>query len=1046
MPHKCPRCKTENPDTLKFCGECGTQLPSLSDVAVTETMETPKEELTSGMVFAGRYQIIDELGKGGMGRVYRVLDKKLNEEIALKLIKPEIAIDKKTVERFSNELKIARKIGHKNVARMFDLNEENGTHYITMEYVRGEDLKKLIRKMGQLSIGQATPIAAQICEGLREAHRLGVVHRDLKPQNVMVDEEGNARIMDFGIARSVETKGITGAGVMIGTPEYMSPEQVEGKEVDQRSDVYSLGVMLYEMLTGQVPFEGDTPFAIGVKHKSEKPKDPKELNAQIPDDLNRVILKCLEKEKESRYQSAGELQNDLTNIQKGIPATERIKPAKRPLTSKEITVTIGLKKLLVPALIILALVAIAVFVWQLFPQKEAFQAPVIENSVAVISFENLTGDQKYDYYRRSIPNLLITNLENAGFSYVVSWERMRDLLKQIGRGDLEIIDSEAGFEICHREGVEALVTGSLNKAGDMFAIELRILDVGTKSYIKTATSRGVGEQSIIETQIDELSREIARGIGIAQNKIEESKIHIADVTTDSIEAYNLYLEGEEQLYMIYLDEAQESLEKAIEIDPTFASAYRILAMVHNQALNPKAMDEALKKAKEFSERATEKERLFIEATYATYVEVDARKGLDILARLTEKYPKEKRAYFWMGIYNYTFRDSTDTAISAFEKALELDPDYGYAMNMIAYAHAQKEEYDKAIAYFEKYAISNPDEPNPLDSMAEVYFLMGRLDDAIAKYEETLKIKPDFGSDWMIAYIYALKEDYAETMKWIDRFISTIPSPGRKAGGDFWKGFYHYWLGNLDLCLEEFQIAADQATNIENEEMIARIEEIKGWIQYDRGDFQNSREHFENSVDIQTKQVPQFQRIYEAIHLIHLGFLDVKQGQIDLAKSKARKIEPTLPDVQPVIKESIKFLYDILQAEIALADGSVQQAIAIAEKLEGAEFLLLASRSDESIPYNMPFYKDVLARAFVENGELDKAIVAYEDLITFDPHKRGRYLIHPLYHYRLAKLYQEKGWAGKAIERFEKFLDIWKDADPDHPELEDARNRLAELTK
>jgi serine/threonine protein kinase len=201
---------------------------------------------------------------------------------------------------------------------MYDLNKEEGAHYITMEYVRGEDLKRLIRKMGQLSAGQAIPLAKQICEGLGEAHRLGVVHRDLKPQNVMVDEEGNARIMDFGIARSIKAKGITGAGVMIGTPEYMSPEQVEGKGADQRSDIYSLGVMLYEMVTGRVPFEGDTPFTIGVKHKSEIPKNPKQLNAQIPEDLSRVILRCIEKNPEERYDSTRDLARELHSVMEGI--------------------------------------------------------------------------------------------------------------------------------------------------------------------------------------------------------------------------------------------------------------------------------------------------------------------------------------------------------------------------------------------------------------------------------------------------------------------------------------------------------------------------------------------------------------------------------------------------------------------------------------------------------------------------------------------------------------------------------------------------------
>ncbi len=293
MAKKCPECQSDNPGTATFCADCGTQLPSLEGIEVTETIEVPKEELTTGSMFAYRYQIIEELGKGGMGKVYKANDTKINEKIALKLIKPEVAADKKTIERFSNELKFARKIRHKNVCQMFDLNEEKGTHYITMEYVRGEDLKRLIRKMGQLSVGQVIPIAKQVCEGLAEAHRLGVVHRDLKPQNIMVDEEGNARIMDFGIARSITGKGITGAGVMIGTPEYMSPEQVEGKEIDQRTDICQLGIMLYEMLTGREPFEGDTARTVAVKHKTEKPKEPKEYNGQISEDLNRVILKCL---------------------------------------------------------------------------------------------------------------------------------------------------------------------------------------------------------------------------------------------------------------------------------------------------------------------------------------------------------------------------------------------------------------------------------------------------------------------------------------------------------------------------------------------------------------------------------------------------------------------------------------------------------------------------------------------------------------------------------------------------------------------------------
>jgi serine/threonine protein kinase len=224
--NRCPACRFDNPDTAKFCGECGTALPAGQDriPSVTETYRAPVRELTTGSTFAGRYQVIEELGHGGMGKVYKVFDTQIKEKVALKVLRPEIALDKDTVERFSNELKLARRISHRNVCRMFDLGKSEGTTFLTMEFVPGEDLKKLIRKMGQIGVGRAVSIAKQVCEGLAEAHHLSVIHRDLKPQNIMVDEDGNARIMDFGIARSLKGKGITGAGVMIGTPDYMSPE------------------------------------------------------------------------------------------------------------------------------------------------------------------------------------------------------------------------------------------------------------------------------------------------------------------------------------------------------------------------------------------------------------------------------------------------------------------------------------------------------------------------------------------------------------------------------------------------------------------------------------------------------------------------------------------------------------------------------------------------------------------------------------------------------------------------------------------------------
>ena len=360
---KCPRCQNENPEGIRFCGRCGRELPGSGETvaSATATFQTPGKGLERGTTFARRFEIIEEIGKGGMGTVYKAYDSKIREVVALKLLKPEIASDLEVIERFRNEIKLARQVSHRHVCRMYDLGEEWLSIYISMEYVAGEDLKRFIHRAGHLNEAKALDLAKQILEGLVEAHRLGVVHRDLKPQNIMIDRAGNAKIMDFGIARSLHTKGVTGAGVIIGTPEYMAPEQAEARDVDHRADIYALGAIMFEMVTGRVPFEGETPLSIVLKHRSEPPVDPQTINAQLSGGMSRVILKCLEKSRERRYQSAAAVLEDLANVEKGLPATRQVTVKSKPLTTREITVKFSLKKILVPGLIVGGIVIIALF-------------------------------------------------------------------------------------------------------------------------------------------------------------------------------------------------------------------------------------------------------------------------------------------------------------------------------------------------------------------------------------------------------------------------------------------------------------------------------------------------------------------------------------------------------------------------------------------------------------------------------------------------------------------------------------------------------------
>jgi len=570
---KCPKCKADNPDTQSFCGDCGTQLPVSEEIPVpTKTLEAPKEELTTGSTFAGRYQIIEELGKGGMGKVYKANDTDIKEKVAIKLIKPEISTDKKTIERFQNELKFARKIRHKNVCQMYDLNREEGTHYITMEYVEGENLKNMIRMSGQLGIATAISLGKQICEGLAEAHKLGVIHRDLKPSNIMIDREGRVRIMDFGIARSLKEKGITGAGVMIGTPEYMSPEQVEGKETEQRSDIYSIGVILYEMVTGRVPFEGDTPFTIGMKHKGEVPKDPKELNAQIPEDLSRVILTCLEKDKEKRYQSAGEVRSELTNIEKGIPTSERIVPERKPLTSREITLQFSLRKLLIPALLVLVFAVSALIL---------LQGPGLDvdpNRVVVAIFENQTGDKLLDPLGRMASDWISQILSQIDDIEVVPTMAVLQAYSMLLSKEDIPQNAKILRALAKDTGAGTMVSGTYYLTNQELHFQGNITDVQSQKLIRSLEPVKGGLENKMDV-IQLLSQKVMDTVVVYFDKIYGKDSITLRRKPPLYEAYQEFLVGTESFGVDYA-EAIRHFTRAVELDPSFLLAKIYIAVAY----------------------------------------------------------------------------------------------------------------------------------------------------------------------------------------------------------------------------------------------------------------------------------------------------------------------------------------------------------------------------------------------------------------------------------------------------------------------------------
>jgi tetratricopeptide (TPR) repeat protein/TolB-like protein len=580
------------------------------------------------------------------------------------------------------------------------------------------------------------------------------------------------------------------------------------------------------------------------------------------------------------------------------------------------------KKLFIPA-VVAALAIVAVVIWQLLPGKGAV-APKIENSIAVISFENLTGDESHDTLQRIIPNLLITNLENSGFFHVATWERLQDLMKQIGKEGEVTIDKDLGFELCRREGIEAVVLGSVMKVGDVFATDVKVFDVATKELIKSASSQGEGIDSIINTQIGELSREIALGVGITREELTSADLDISEFTTTSMDAYNYFLKGREDFYDQYIKNAVTRLEKAVELDPNFAMAYLYLGYTYNNLLgDKKKAREYYEKAKALSEKVTEKERLLIEAEYAGTVEGRTEKWLEILNTVVAKYPRDKQARAELCDY-YRIAEMYSEVIKHAEIVLALDPNRGNAYEELAFAYANTGDDEKALEYLQKGSAAIPGDARMNLTTGHFYIKMGKLDDAIKKFKDALDIKPDFSIENYVAYAYAMKEDYAQAIHWSGKFIENPLSAAEEAKGYWIRSFYYYWLAKYKQAIEDLQKAWDIVHESGNRDFMS--EYVMGFYNYTRGEFDLSRDNFQGWYDGLMEPLPQEaqeQRSWTAFFTFGmLGLNDVKQGHIDSARSQLKQLEALLPKV----KRPSHWLYHQLLGEVLLAEKSYDEAI------------------------------------------------------------------------------------------------------------------------
>jgi len=1020
----CPTCHSDNSETSKFCAGCGTQLPPPQDhpPVMTETLQTPVRELTTGSTFAGRYQVIEELGHGGMGRVYKVQDTKIGEKIALKLIRPEAGLDKKSLERFSNELKLARKIRHKNVCQMFDLGEDQGTRYITMEYVHGEDLKQLIRKVGRLSPGQAVGITRQVCEGLEEAHKLGVVHRDLKPQNIMVDEDGKARIMDFGIARSLSGKSMTGAGVLIGTPEYMSPEQVEGKDVDQRSDIYSLGVILYEMVAGRLPFVGDTPISIAHKQKYEAPEDPKKLNTQVSDDLARLILKCLAKDEGKRFQSAAELGTELGRIEAGLPTTDRLVAERKTATSREITLKFTPKKLLVSGIAFLALISVGLILWRVLPSKKFAPSPSASGqpTLAVLYFENKSGDPKLDNWRDGLTELLIEALQSR-YIRVVSSDQLYTVLKRLGLADARKYSSEDIDKIAVQCRATHILRGSYIRAGGNYVITADLQKPGAGEPSKAVRLEAENEKDII-VKVDELVRQVKEGLNLTSAQISNDiEIDAGKITTSSPEALKYYVEGRRLHAKGEIEQSIAYMENAVEIDPEFAMAYRSMAVSHYNLGHDADFRKYFKKALDLSARLPENERLLIEGQ-SFYYDENYAKAIEIFERLVKTYPGHAVGHSWLGIAYGNGAGDIDKSLEQHESSLRILRTSNEVINIVD-SYCGKGLYQKAEDVCRSFLQDVEDNVNVRAKLFSTYVCHGKFDLALSEADKLYLLDPQRFKEYK-GFVLLGKDDIvgAEKILGADALAVLLSRGQFNRNLNLSQRYLEESKGNREKEAGAYGGLADALAEV------GRYgDAYQAFTQYLKLSADNRKTAGESG--------PPYLPSQQKDDLFRKGVFQAEMKSFDDARKTAEELKSL---IEKGINTSELKLYEYILGLIELGKKNYRQAADLFGRACGRLSFEL-----EWDPREVPYF-DNFARALYESGDLEKARNTYERVALF---AFGRIFIGDTYaraFYMLGKIAEQQGDKSRARENYRKFLDLWKDADPGLPEVTDAKSRLASL--